>query len=354
MHSLNGKCDVEFDRLDNADWDEVIQQFDDANLWQSSTYGHVAFGSEHLEQVILRKNGSPVAAAQVAVVSIPFIPTQIAYVKYGPLWRPKNTKPDPENFRTMLSCLIDTYAIDQGKLLRLLPRVSGQVLGSMDDLVHGAAVHWRSRPAGGTYLLDLSPDLETLRSQMRPRWRSKLNQSERGNLQVTEVASQAGFEKFLAQYRAMLARKGFADYSEFFRIPALQTELPGQLKLKLFACFDGDDMAATSLCWTIGDTAIVLFGTTSETGRRLGASYVLDWWLVQHLKKQGYAWMDLGGAGALSVNKYKRGLTGRDTSEVTFAGKFDFHLNPVVLSAFSFTETVRAKVHDFKARWKSK
>src|SRR5579872_2619209 len=68
-------------------WTRVLEVFGDVNLYQTWAYSATRWGSRRLAHVVLKREGQVVAAAQVVVITVPFLPLGLAYVKWGPLWR---------------------------------------------------------------------------------------------------------------------------------------------------------------------------------------------------------------------------------------------------------------------------
>ncbi len=341
MRSEQSSFVIETDRTGESDWNDVLEHFDDANIWQTWSYGALRFGEQNLSHIVLRKRGRIVSAAQVAILSVPIFRKSIAYIKYGPLRRVRGGAPNADVDRAMLRAIIETYVERKRFLLRLMPRVLVGGKHDLPDLLRNVRVRWKHQSAGGTFLIDLSPTAEEQLMGLRRTWRASLRQARKRGLEVVELDPVAGVDTFMRLYNEMLARKQFVDRSEIELMPRLQAALPQPYKLKILACLEDGKVCATYACSMMGDTGIALFGVTTKRGRSNGASYVLNWWILTRLKENGLKWYDLGGAGDPGVNVYKRGLAGQYGSAEQFVGKFDVSNSPAALMGFALADNVR-------------
>lgn len=344
---------VEIDGTSERDWNHILEHFDDANVWQTWSYGAVMFGEDNLSHLVLTKHGRIVSAAQLAILSLPILRTRIAYIKYGPLRRVRGEAPDADVDRTMLRAIIETYVEGKGCLLRLMPRVLEGGEEDLPDLLQDIRVRWKRQPAGGTFLIDLSPNAEEQLMGLRPKWRAALRKAQKRGLEVVELDPVAGVDTFMRLYNEMLARKQFVDQSDIELLPRLQAALPEPHKLKILACLEDGEVCAMNVFSVMGDIGISLFGVAGERGRGNGASYIVNWWILNWLKENGLKWYDLGGAGDPKVNEYKRGLAGKYGRAEQFVGKFDVSGNPATLLAFTLADRARQIGARIKERVKS-
>ena len=91
--------EVKIDGQTAEAWDGILAQFDDASIYQTWAYGAVRWGCNNLSHLILQRGDSILAAAQLRIVRVPFLPGGIAYVRWGPLWQLRNEAKDPSVFR---------------------------------------------------------------------------------------------------------------------------------------------------------------------------------------------------------------------------------------------------------------
>lgn len=314
----------EVDQFDKDTWHQIIQCFDDAHLCQTWSYGAARWGEDNLSHLVLRRNGEIVAAAQVLIIKFPVVGAGIGFVKWGPMWQLRGRQKDPEVCRHMLRALCQHYATRRRLLLRLMPAEIDDDIGTMRSLLESEGLIWRRGfPAVEHWRIDLSRSTEELRKILKRNWRYYLTRGQKHNLDITELKGTEALEVFLNLYRQMQDRKSFVDFSDINYFREFQADLPEPLKLKVLACqCRGEPVAAVALS-IMGDTGLAVFGATGDKGLMVGASYVLDWRVVNWLKEQGCHWYDLGGAGDPGVSRYKSGLVGKNGKVVRFIGKFD-------------------------------
>jgi len=317
-------CTAKVEGVAADHWDGIVGQFDDARLYQTWGYGAARWGEAALSHLLLRQDDRIVAAAQVAVIKLPLLYAGLAYVKWGPMWRLRGRPEDPNIYRRMLRALKEQYAGERGLLLRIMPQEIDDAAGAMRALMAEEGL----RPLGGdevyrTYRVDLMRPMEQIRAELKRKWRANLRRAETQDLEILEPREREAVDTFLALYDDMHGRKRFDDGGDIDIFPRLQRELPEPLRLQVLICRHRGEPVAGLACSVIGDTGLAVFGATSAGGLQLGASYLLDWTMIQRLKASGCRWYDLGGARALSVNQYKSGLAGRHAEPVDFLCKFE-------------------------------
>jgi len=331
--TVSGAFEVAIDSTGEAEWAELIQHFDDATVYQTWAYGAERWGEGHLSHIVLTKNGALRAAAQLRIVKLRFLNAGIAYLFRGPLWRVSGAPPDPENFRQILRALRLHYGAKHGLVIRLLPN---ECDGQPDDcraiLEEEGFQHYPAAPPYRTFLLDLTPSLESLRNNLHRRWRRRLRLGESHAFEVVEGTGDELYLQFKTLYQEMHHRKRFVrlvDVDEFRR---MQQRLPDSLKLHLMICkYQGEPVAADVFS-TIGATAIALFEATNRTALALNGARFLKWRQIAWLKERGVSTLDLGGIDrcrAAGPYGYKLGLAGKDAAEATHLGTFEYCGSPL-------------------------
>ncbi len=313
---------VGIDDVQPDEWAELLLQFEDASLYQSWSYGAICWGADQLSHLVLRRDGSVVAMAQVRVVRLPVIRKGIAYVRWGPLCRRRGEASPGEVLERMLRELKVEYVDRRGLMLRLVPNAyRGDE--SADTAEQGCdVIGFRRDPTVHVYRtmrLDLTTPLEALQRGLHPRWRNYLKNAQKSGYRIIEGASVELYDTFLVLYRQMMARKQFdttVDVEEFKR---LQAALPGPLKMHVFVC-EKDGQALNALVVSaIGDTAIYLLAATGDEGLKGRGAYLLQWHAVQHFKARGCRWYDVGGINPEKnpgVFQFKSGLGGQEVHQL--------------------------------------
>jgi len=309
---------VSVDRVTEPEWNDLLNPFVDANIYQTWAYGAVSWGENQLSHLILRREGEPVALAQLRLIRLPIVGSGVAYLRWGPVCARRDLGWNHDIYEAACKALAEEYVYRRRLLLRVLPQQFEQ--DTVSQTIHQVWQRLGMRLDGGvqpyrTIRLDISAPIETIRKQFDGKWRNQLNAAERNSLTIVEGASNDLYRQFLEIYRDMLARKQFettVDPEEFQRI---QARLPdGQKMLILIASKEGQLM--TGLIGSVmGDTGIYLLGATSEAGLKTKGSYMLQWRMIQKLKEHRCRWYDLGGINPEKnpgVYHFKQGMGGTE------------------------------------------
>jgi hypothetical protein len=331
MRELRSGYASEVDAVDETAWCQILEQFDDANIYQTWSYDEVRGGRANISHLLLRKNGDIVAAAQARIVKVPLIKAGIAYIRWGPFWRRHEGEADPETFCQAIRALRNEYAYRRGLVLRLYPILfdNDAPCFSMILREEGFSAFVEEKHSR-TLLLDLSLPLEGLREGLRPHWHRYLKVAERSGLEIVDGSDDKGFELFIQIYRQMVTRKGFVEPNDIGEFRRIQDRLPEKFKMKVLLCRAGDEVCAGLVCSAIGSTAVYLFGATSNSGLKKRGSYLLHWRLIEWLKENRRAVYDLNGIDPVvnpGTYKFKTDLCGKNGKDVCFLGRFDSYTN---------------------------
>lgn len=331
--------------MDERTWCHSLQEFDDANLYQTWSYEMVRSGRQNVSHLVLKEEGEIVAVAQARIVRLAVIGVGIAYVRWGPLWRRRDAETNGERFRQAIRALRNEYACRRGLVLRLYPDLFDDDAPCFLPVLKEEGFSWLAKERRNrTILVDLRRPLGGLREGLRPHWHRDLKAAERNGLEVVEGCEDELFETFLRIYREMVSRKGFVgpDNVEEFRV--IQRRLPEQFKMKIMLCKSGDTVCAGLVCAAVGKTAVYLLGATSNEGMKSRGSYLLHWKLIEWLKDKGFAVYDLHGIDPVKNPggyRFKNGLCGGNGKEVAFLGRFDSSAHVLSSSCVACGETLR-------------
>jgi lipid II:glycine glycyltransferase (peptidoglycan interpeptide bridge formation enzyme) len=134
------------------------------------------------------------------------------------------------------------------------------------------------------------------------------------------------FSLFTDIYREMVSRKNFAEPNDINQFRTIQSHLPENFKMKIALCKSGGQVCAGAICSTIGETAVYLFGATSDAGMKSRGSYLLQWSFVEQFKQGGLMFYDLNGVNPMAnpgTYSFKSDLAGRGGKEVSHLGRFE-------------------------------
>jgi len=327
---------VEVDRATPAEWSRMLDLFNDANLYQTWSYGRVRWGGDNLSHLVLKRDGEVLGMAQLRIVRPTSFKFGMAYLRWGPLCERRGRPLDPLVALGMAHALEEEYVSKRKLFVRVLPNA---LVGSpRAAVIQSAFSMFAPEPlvADNTYrtfVLDLAPSLEELRKSLDKKWRNQLTRAEKNNLTVIAGSGSDEYRAFCQIYLQMRRRKSFGttvDAEEFGRI---QEELPESHRMRTLICKDNGVPVAGLVASAMGDSAIYLLGATSDNGLNSKGAYLLQWSLIQWLKENGRRWYDLGGIdpeGNPGVYHFKRGLSGQDVCQI----------NPLVASNSSVSSAI--------------
>lgn len=327
MRELDQRYTTESDTIDEQTWYKLLGTFDDANIYQTWAYGEVRSGRKNISHLVLRKQGQVVAIAQARIRRVPLIGAGIAYVMWGPLWRPSGGCHDVEVFRQVIRALRNEYVCNRGLLLRVYPGLFEQDShGVLSILQEEGFARAGETGRSMTLVMDLDRSLLELRSGLRPHWQRELKVADKQKMEIIEGYDDELIGRFIMMYREMVARKQFREPNNIEEFRAVQQRLPQEYKMRVMLCGDGKEDFAGSICSAIGKTALYLFGVTSNRGMKTRGSYLLQWKLLEWLKDHGIPHYDLNGINPEKnpgTYKFKSDMGGDKGRVVRFLGQFD-------------------------------
>ena len=338
IRPLSSGYSAEVGTIADDRWFELTQTFADANLYQVWQSGVAPRAFPGVGRLVLLKDGTAVAAAEVRLFTLPLTSVGIAYLRWGPMWRRRGTETVPEHFRQALRALRNEYVGRRGMILRLNPRLFVEEHAACERILaeEGFSERSSSSQAEKTLVMDLSPSLEDLRASLDKKWRNCLSKAERGGLTITIGTGPELFREFGGIYSQMLERKQFAPSADLDAHVRLQRLLPESAKMTVIIARANGEPCAGAICSAMNDTALYLFGATNDVGMRTCGSYLVQWESVKLLRQSGVREYDLHGINVVAnpgTYNFKKGLAGRDGRELTFVGQRQA-LNPSLVSSF--------------------
>ena len=346
MRELNAGYSSEVDAVDEEKWYRLLCQFHDANMYQTWAYGLVRSGQRNISHLVVREHGRVVAIAQSRIAKAPLIGAGIAYVMWGPLWRPQDPRTEAEVFRQAIRALRNEYVCRRRLLLRVYP-----ILFDDDSPWFSSILREEGFTRAGvekserTIIMDLSPSLDELRQGLRPHWQRELKVAQKQKLEVIEGSNDDLFRMFIETYREMVARKNFREPNDIDEFRSIQRHLPQEFKMKIMLCRSGEGICAGLISSAIGGTAIYLFGATSTAGMKSRGSYLLQWKLIEWLKHGIVPRYDLNGINPETnpgTYKFKSDLGGDKGRDVRFLGRFESCDSVVSLACISVGERAKS------------
>jgi len=314
---------IEVDQPTGAEWSGMLDLFDDANIYQTWSYGAVRWGRKNLSHLVLNRNGEAVAIAQLRIIRPTPLKFGMAYLRWGPICQRRGSDLEPEVLSQMAHALHAEYVVKRGLLLQILPNAfAGSPRSEMFRSAFSSFAQEAPTQANiyRTFILDLAPSLEELRRKLDAKWRNKLSGAEKNGLNVIAGSGTGEYETFCGMYRQMRNRKDFETTVDIQEFGKIQAELAMTERLRILIVEQAGVPVAGVVASAMGDSAIYLLGATSDAGLKAKGSYLLQWTLIQWLKENGVRWYDLGGIdpeGNPGVYQFKRGFSGADVCQLT-------------------------------------
>jgi lipid II:glycine glycyltransferase (peptidoglycan interpeptide bridge formation enzyme) len=313
---------IEVDRAIPEEWSGMLDEFEDANIYQTRAYGAVRWGRKNLSHLVLKRDGEVVAIAQLRIIRPTRLDFGMAYLRWGPLCHRRGRDLDAEVTARMAEALREEYVGKRRLLLQILPNAFlGTQRGTLFQSAFSDFTHEPSAPANlyRTFVLDLAPSLDQLRKNLDAKWRNKLTQSEKKGLKVSAGTTVDQYRTFCRMYNEMFKRKAFettVDVEEFGRI---LESLPETQRMRILICEQNAVPVAGIVASAMGDSGIYLLGATSDDGLNAKGAYLLQWTMIQWLKENGFNYYDLGGIDPEvnpGVYSFKKGFSGADVSQL--------------------------------------
>ena len=342
---------VEVDRATADDWSQMLDLFDDANIYQTAAYGGVRWGEKNLSRLVLKRDGKVMGIAQLRIIRPTPLKFGIAYLRWGPLWERRGVPLDPEVPPRMARAIEDEYLGKRKLFLRILPNAFAGTQRAVTMQAAFSRFFAEPLDAGNTYrtfVLDLIPSLDELRKGLDPKWRNKLSGAEKNKLEVIEGNGSSEYRTFHGIYDQMRRRKGFETTVSVEEFGRIQETLAESQRMRVLICQDKGIPVAGLIVSAIGDSAIYLLGATSDDGLKSKGAYLLQWTMIQWLKENGIRSYDLGGIdpeGNPGVYLFKKGFSGLDISQINpFAASDSAVSSRIVRAGLSMQRTLRASL----------
>jgi hypothetical protein len=314
---------VEVDRATPSEWSDMLDLFDDANIYQTWSYGAVRWGRKNLSHLVLKRNDEVVGIAQLRIVRPTRLKFGMAYLRWGPICERRGSDLDPEVVARLAEALYQEYVVKERLLLQVLPNAF--VGMARAEIFRTGFSNFALEPPTSanlyrTFVVDLSPSLSELRKKLDPKWRNKLAGAQKNGLTVRAGITADQYRTFCEMYRQMRNRKTFdtsVDVEDFDRI---QQGLREDQRMQILIGEQQGRPVAGIVVSAMGDSAIYLLGATSDDGLKAKGSYLLQWTAIQWLKENGIRWYDLGGIDPESnpgVYQFKKGFSGADLTQLS-------------------------------------
>lgn len=330
---------VEIDNVDESNWSELIDHFEDSNIYQTWAYGGTRWGKNNLSHIVLKRDDEVRGIAQLRIVRPKKFRIGMAYLRWGPLCHPTGEELDFNTIQAMATAIREEYADKRGLYLEILPNA---FLGTSRAEMFQPAFSEFECKAGiagekyRTFVLDLSPPLEELRAKLDKKWRNQLNAAEKKGLSVVESEGMEEYHIFSKLYAQMMKRKKFESAVSIEEFGRIHERLSTGQRLKIMICEQAGQPVAALVCSRMGQSAIYLLGATNEEGMKSKGAYLLQWAMIRFLKEKGTRYYDLGGIDPETnpgVYHFKSGMSGQDVRQLSPLIACDNRLSAILAKA---------------------
>jgi lipid II:glycine glycyltransferase (peptidoglycan interpeptide bridge formation enzyme) len=346
---------VEVDRATSAEWSELLDRFDDANIYQTAAYGGVRWGEKNLSRLVLKRDGEVLGMAQLRIIRPTPLKFGMAYLRWGPLWEWRGLPLDPEVPTRMAHAIEDEYVHKRKLFLRILPNAfegSPRAATMQAAFSRFTAEPLVTENTYRTFVLDLSPSLDELRSGLDKKWRNQLTRSEKNNLKIIGGHGSEEYRTFCQIYSQMRKRKAFETTVDTDEFGHIQETLAESQRMRILICENMGIPVAGLVVSAMGGSAIYLLGATSDEGLNSKGAYLLQWTLISWLKDRGVKSYDLGGIdpeGNPGVYHFKRGLSGVDVRQINPLVASDSAVSSgIVKAGLAMQRTLRGSLSPLK------
>lgn len=339
---------AEADAVTRCEWDEIVNKFLDANIFQTWAYGTARTDQLRLSHLVLKRAGNVVAAVQARLVGFPSLRIGVAYIRWGPIWNLRSGGVTDEVFRQAIRAIRNEYTVRRGLVVRLLPPLCTEENEPYTKILAEEGLEMNTDDQQyRTIIMDARPSLEELERGFHPKWRKNLNRARKSALETIQGQDIALLESLGMVYAEMVQRKQFSGQADIENLIRTQRDLPANQKMTVILCKAEGEIVAGTVFSVLGNTAVDLFRATSNRGTKTYGSYLLQWHVLEELKKRDCQYYNLNGINPErnpGGYQFKSQLAGKNGREVTFVGTFDAYPNNLVRLAVTTAQQFRARL----------
>ncbi len=309
---VGGKL-LTLEHINGESWDKIISSFDGACQEQLYIFAKNRWPKVGLEPVLFFENGEVVGGALVLVQALPLNLASLAILKWGPLLKDHTRFDKKEIYDACVETLLKEYDVKRKMMVSILARAALQEVNNEFEYLlergfkKGSQLRFPNR-----YFVNLRQNDEELLASFAQKWRYHLKKSFKADLHF-EQASCDRIEEFKLLYNQMSGRKKFPDHSAFEdTIDALMAIIDDGLRPELFFVRHKKEIVSGAVIFKTGDTAVYLYGATSDKALGLRAGYFIHYHIIRWLRDNTKAkYYDLGGTdGFQGLHQFKKGMVG--------------------------------------------
>ncbi len=327
---------------DRERWNAFVAHSPDGHLMQSWEWGEFkkSLGWQ-VHRIGIARDGQLVTGAQVLLKNLPWLPLGLAYIPKGPIANPV----DRQAVQALWKAVHQISRRGRAVFLKVEPNILDNEQAHTWLKESGFRPSIQTNQPRSTIVLNLSPDEETLLSNMRKKTRQLIHRAQRDGVQIVQ-GNEANLDEFDRIMAVTAEIKEIEVHDPFFYHRAWQAfQETGAVKL-FQAQYQGQTVAS-KMVFVFRDTSMHLWGGTSRQGRNINASYLIQWEAIRWAKAAGLKRCDLWGIpdqvaeivredreipqdrqdGLWGVYAFKRGFGG---SIESYVGAYDYAYYPLL------------------------
>jgi peptidoglycan pentaglycine glycine transferase (the first glycine) len=286
---------------DRAGWDQPLATISGGHLLQSWAWGELK--ADFGWRVHRLSVGS--AAAQVLFRPLPAGLGSIAYVPKGPLV----DFDDAPGVRRLLDAIRPVARRQRAVCLKIEPNRDEDRHLSEQLRALGFRLSPHEVQPRRTILVDLDVDPDTILARMKQKTRYNIRLAERKGVRV-RAGDEADLDAFYGLMERTSERDGFGIHSKAYYEAVHRLFVSSGHGQLLLADYDGQLLAGLVVL-AHGDTAIYMYGASSDEERQRMPTYLLQWKAMRWAMEHGCRVYDLWGVPDEDEDTLEAGFTER-------------------------------------------
>ena len=300
-------CTILWQTMTKDEWNVHLNACPHSTLLQSYYYAQ-AMRECHQQTSrhgLIIINGEKAGIVQTQEVSLLKGFIHAITIDRGPLWF-KNFG-NPAHINDFIQSLDDQYPSRWGRKRRFIPEIyeRKQLIEFKNWTKNKNSQNYE------TFLIDLKPNIDVIRSNLKQKWRNILNKAEKHDLDIQTDTELSTLSEFLKYYVQDKYNKHYKGASFKFLTSLAKYAAIDQNCIIITAREDGEPIAS-ALIFIHGKGATYQCGWVTPYGRDKGANHLVLWQAINALKECGVTFFDLGGFNDQTdgLKKFKDGLGG--------------------------------------------
>lgn len=206
-----------------------------------------------------------------------------------------------------------------------------------------------------TYILDLTPDEETLLAQLNSKTRYNVRLAQKKGVTVAENSSEQGLKTHLEILEKTTSRQGFYAHSpDYFR--KMWEQLGGSGMMKIFEASYQNQVLVSWIVFIFDGVMYYPYGASVREHRDVMASNLMMWEVMRFGKQAGCTSFDMWGSLGSEPDKknpwygFHRFKEGYGGQLMEFIGTYDLVLQPAMYNLFRKADDFRWKILRLKKK----